>query len=94
MKEVKMRMGRREECGDCLASCMQMTWVLCSKSEEDLNVMAGCFVEVCRRKGLKVNADKGKVVLGSEEELGCDIYVDGTQLEQVFRVQIFGVCFG
>ena len=25
MKEMKMGMGRREEIGDCLASCMQMT---------------------------------------------------------------------
>ena len=26
MKEVKMGMGRRKESGDCLASCIQMTW--------------------------------------------------------------------
>ena len=31
--------------------------VLCGKSEEDQNVMLGCFVEVCRR-GLKVNVDQ------------------------------------
>ena len=29
--------------------------VLCSKSEEDLKVMVGHFVEMCRRRGLKVN---------------------------------------
>ena len=34
MKEVKMVIGRREESGDCLASCMQMT----------------CFCVVSRRK--------------------------------------------
>ena len=26
MKEVKMEIGKREESGNCLASCMQMTW--------------------------------------------------------------------
>ena len=26
VKKMKMGMGRREESGDCLASCMQMTW--------------------------------------------------------------------
>ena len=41
--------------------------VLCGKSEEDLWVMVGCFVEMCRRRGLKVNAGKTKViVLGGE----------------------------
>ena len=61
--------------------------VLCGESEEKLKVMVGHFVDVCRR-GLKVNADKRKVmVLFGEEEL------DGLQLEQVSRVQIFGMCF-
>ena len=32
--------------------------------------MVGRFVQVCRRKGLKVNTDKNEVmVLGEEEEL-------------------------
>ena len=36
--------------------------------------MVGGFVEVCRRRGLKVNAGKIKVlVLGEEEELECDV---------------------
>ena len=44
--------------------------VLCGKSEEDLKVIVGCLVEVCRRRGLRVNADKSKVmVLGGEEDL-------------------------
>ena len=43
--------------------------VLCGESKEDLKSMVGCFVEVCRGRGLKVNAGKRKVmVLG--EELG------------------------
>ena len=33
-------------------------------------MMVGCFVELCRRRDLTVNADKSKVmVLGGEEEL-------------------------
>ena len=53
--------------------------VLCGELEEDLKVMVRCFVEVCGRKGLKVNADMRKVmVLGREEGLKCEICVDGT----------------
>ena len=43
----------------------------------------GHFVEVCRR-GLKVNADKSKVmVLGGEEGLECEVCVGGIRLEHV-----------
>ena len=37
--------------------------VLCSESEEDLRAMVGHFVEVFRRRGLKANAGKSKVML-------------------------------
>ena len=37
--------------------------VLCDESEEDLRVMVGWFAEVCRRRGLKVNADKNQVMV-------------------------------
>ena len=47
-------------------------------------MMVGRFVEVCKRRGLKVNADKRKaMVLGGEEGLECEIRVDGVRLEQV-----------
>ena len=46
--------------------------VLCSESDEDLKAMVGRFVEVCRRKGLKVNAGKCKVMVLGGEELGTD----------------------
>ena len=50
--------------------------VLCCDSKEDLKVMVGCFVEVCRRD-LKINADKSNViVLGGEEGLWCENRVD------------------
>ena len=52
-------MGESE---DCLASCMQMTWLCVG--------MVGRFAEVCRRRGFKVNAVKSKVmVLNGEEGL-------------------------
>ena len=46
---------------------------------------------MCRR-GLKVNAGKSKVmVLGREEGLECEVYVDGIRLEHVseFKYLIF-----
>ena len=44
---------------------MQMTWLLCGESGEDLNVMIGCFYEVSKRVGPKVNGGESKaIVLG------------------------------
>ena len=41
---------------------------LCIESEEGLRAVGGSYVEECRRRGLKVNAGKTKViVLGGEE---------------------------
>ena len=58
--------------------------VLCGDSEEDLKVMLSRFVEVCRRRGLKVNAGKSKMmVLGGEDGLECEIPVDWGRLKQV-----------
>ena len=37
--------------------------VLCGESEEELRVMVGRFAEVYRRRGLKVNAGKSKVMV-------------------------------
>ena len=42
-------------------------FVLCDESEEDLRAIVGRFSEVCRRRDLKANASKSKVmVLGGE----------------------------
>ena len=49
--------------------------LLCDESEEDLRVMERCFVEVCRRRSLKVNAGKNKVmVLSGEEGYSWDMF--------------------
>ena len=46
--------------------------VLCGESEEDLRLMVGRSIKVCRKKGLKVNAGKSKVtLLNGEEVLKC-----------------------
>ena len=37
--------------------------VLCGESEEDLRAIVERFIEVCWRKGLKVNVGKSKVML-------------------------------
>ena len=43
-------------------------------------MMVGHFVEVCKRKCLKVNADKNKVMmLCGEEGSICKIFEDGTR---------------
>ena len=46
--------------------------VLCGESEEDLRAMMGHFVEVCRRRGLKGNAGKSKVMVVDGEEVHVD----------------------
>ena len=40
--------------------------VLCGESKETLREMVERFVEVCRRRGLKVNAVKSKVMAVGE----------------------------
>ena len=37
--------------------------VLCGGSEKDVKIMMGWFIEVCRRQGLKINADKNEVIV-------------------------------
>ena len=37
--------------------------VLCGELEEDLRALVGHFAEMCRRRGLKVNAVKSKVMV-------------------------------
>ena len=51
---------------------------LCSEPEEDLRAIVGRFIEVCRRRGLKVNAGKSKVMLlNGEKGLECEVCVNG-----------------
>ena len=52
--------------------------VLCGESKEVLSSMVRRFAKVCRRRILKINAGKGKVmVLSGEKGLECELHVDG-----------------
>ena len=70
MKEVKMGMGRwgvrfQEEGREWRLPFLSYEddLVLCGEKEEDLRGMVGRFVEVCRRRSLKANTGKSKVML-------------------------------
>ena len=64
--------------------------VPCGESEEDLRTMMQRFVEVCRRRGLKINASKSKVMAMNEEKgLECEVHVDGIRLEHVSKSNIW-----
>ena len=46
----------------------------------------GRFIEVCRKRGLKVNPGKNKMMeLGREEGLECEVCIDGMRLEHVSK---------
>ena len=91
MNEVKIGIGRRrvrflEEGREWRLLGLLYTddLVLCGVSDEDLRVMVGRFVEVCKRRGLKVNAGKSKVmVLNGEEGLEYEVHVASIRLEHV-----------
>ena len=65
MKEVNMGVGKRvvrfqekERVWRLPGLLYVDDMVLCGELEEDLRMMVGYFVEVCERRGLKVNAGK------------------------------------
>ena len=65
--------------------------VLCGESEEDLKAIMGRFIEVCRRRGLKGNVGKSKVMLlDVEEGLECEICADRIRLEHVSEFKYLG----
>ena len=54
-------------------------------------MMVRRFVEVCRRRELKVNAGKNKVmVMNGEEGLECGVHVGGVLLEHVSEFKYLG----
>ena len=98
MKEVKMGVGRRRvrvledgREGRLPGLLYVDDLVLCGESEEDLRAMVGQFAEVCKKRGLKVNATKSKVmVLNRLEGLECEFHVDGIRLEHISQFKYFG----
>ena len=94
MKEVKIRLERRgvsflEDGRDWRMPGLLYVedLVQCGESW----VMVGRLAEVCRRRELKVNAGKTKMmVLNGEEGLECEAHVDGIRLEHVWEFEYFG----
>ena len=65
---------------------------LCGELEEDLRAKEVQFAGVCRRRGLKVNASKSKVmVLNEEEGFECEVHLDGIRFEHVSNLNIWHV---
>ena len=57
---------------------------MCGESEQELNVIVGSFIEVCKIIGLKVEEDKSKLILFNREKgLECNAQMDGMRLEHV-----------
>ena len=94
MKEVKMEMGRRRARFQDEGREWRMSGLLyaddlvfCGELEEEMRAMVRCFVEVCKRRGLKVKAGKSKVmVLGREEGMECEVHIDRICLEHVLEL--------
>ena len=67
-----------------LVSCIQMTWFYVAYLKKTFRTMAGRFVKVFKKRDLKVNTDKSKVmVLNGKEGLECEDLVDEMRLEHV-----------
>ena len=65
--------------------------VLYSESDEDPRAVVGPFVRVHRKRGLKINAGKNKVMaLGRDEELEGEVCVDGIQLDHLSEFKYLG----
>ena len=65
--------------------------VLSGELEENLRMMVGWFVEVCRKRGQKFDAGKSKVmVLNGDSGLEYEVHVDGIRLEHVSEFKYFG----
>src|SRR5678816_3326092 len=64
--------------------------VLYGESEESLRRLVERFGRVCKRRGLKVNVDKSKVMVVSEDSPQCEVILDGEQLEQVSKFKYLG----
>src|SRR5678815_5124408 len=64
--------------------------VLCGESEESLRGLVERFGRVCKRRGSKVNVNKSKVMVVSEDSPQCEVMLDGEQLKQVSEFKYLG----
>src|SRR5678816_2479870 len=72
---VRLMKNRREWKVPCLLYADDL--VLCGESEESLRGLVERFGRVCKRRGLKVNVDKSKVMVVSEDSPQCEVMLDG-----------------
>src|SRR5678815_731101 len=49
-----------------------------------------CIRDRCKKRGLKVNVDKSKVMVVSGDSPQCEVMLDGEQLEQVSEFDYLG----
>jgi hypothetical protein len=85
---VRMMENGREWKVPCLLYADDLA--LCSESEEGLQRLVEGFGRVCKRRGLKVNVDKSKVMVMNEERTRCQILLGDEQLEQVSEFKYLG----
>ena len=89
-REVRFQEGERELRLPDLLYANDL--VLCDESEEGLRAIVRRFIEVYRRRGLKVNEGKSKVmVLVGEEGLECEVSVDVIRFKHVSEFKYFDV---
>src|SRR5678816_226342 len=79
---------RIEVSGGCPTYYMRM--ILCGESEESLRGLVERFGRVCKRRGLRVNVYKSKVMVVSEDNPQCEVMLDDEQLEQVSDFKYLG----
>src|SRR5678816_3292259 len=94
MKELKVGVtgnGVRmmEMSGGCPTYYMRMIW-FCVANLKSLRELVERFGTVCKRRDLKVNVDKSKVMVVSEDSPQCEVTLDGEQLEQVSEFKYLG----
>ena len=65
--------------------------MLFAEQEDDLRIMMGYFVELCKRRCVKLNKDKSKeTVLGSENGSVDEVNVDGRDEMECLRKAVNG----
>ena len=66
--------------------------VLCGELEKNLCEMVVCVSEIKRKRGLKVNVEKSKMMaLGRGTMSICKLSVDEKRLKCGCRIEIFGI---
>src|SRR5678816_845099 len=64
--------------------------VMFDESEKSLRGLVERFGRVCKRWGSKINVDKSKVMVVSEDSPRCEVMLDGEQLKQMSEFKYVG----